>query len=88
MGERRDSVENLKFEVLDEKIGLHENRLNNHSQRLDAIERETSRFDVRLESLLKQLESLTTTMRWFMGLLVGALVSFFFYCFQHVIFKG
>lgn len=79
-------MEDLKFEMLEDKIGTHERRINNHSERLDALERETSKFEVRLENLIKQLESLTTTMRWFIGVLVGALVSFFFYGVQKMLF--
>ena len=72
---------------LDEKIAVHERRLNNHSERLDIIERTNSRLEERLDNLIKQLAALNSTMRWFMGLLLGGIVSFFFYAIQQGLFK-
>lgn len=82
-----DDLTKQKFERIDEKMKVHDHRLNNHSTRLDALEREISRFEARLEGLIKQLEALNTTMRWLIGVLVGALVSFFFYAIQQGLFK-
>ncbi len=82
-----DDLLKQKFKRIDEKMDVHEHRLNNHSTRLDALERETTRFEAVLEGLIKQLEALNTTMRWLIGVLVGALVSFFFYAIQQVLFK-
>ena len=71
----------------EEKIAAHERRLNNHSERLDIIERTNSRLEERLDNLIKQLAALNSTMRWFMGLLLGGIVSFFFYAIQQGLFK-
>lgn len=60
----------------------HERRLNDHSKRIDILEQHQSRTDVKLENLCDQISSLVTTMRWFIGLLVGAFVGFFFYVIQ------
>lgn len=64
-----------------------ERRLNNHSERLDVIERTNSRLEERLDNLIKQLAALNSTMKWFMGLLLGGIVSFFFYAIQQGVFK-
>ncbi|SHF12048.1 Haemolysin XhlA, partial [Tissierella praeacuta DSM 18095] len=72
---------------IDEKISVHERRINNHSERLDIIERVNSRLEERLDGLIKQLASLNSTMKWFMGLLLGGIVSFFFYAVQQGLFK-
>lgn len=72
---------------IDEKIAVHEIRINNHSERLDIIERVNSRLEERLDNLIKQLAVLNSTMKWFMGLLLGGIVSFFFYAIQQNIFK-
>lgn len=76
-----------KHKRIDEKIDVHERRLNNHSERLDRIEQVNSKLEERLEGLIQQLSNLNTTMRWFIGLLVGAFISFFFYAVQHGLFR-
>lgn len=72
---------------LDEKIAIHERRLNNHSERLDRIELANGRLEERLNNLITQLENLNKTMKWFMGLLVGSFVAFFFYAVQQGVIK-
>lgn len=76
-----------KHKRIDEKIDVHERRLNNHSERLDRIEQVNSKLEERLEGLIQQLSNLNTTMRWFIGLLVGAFISFFFYAVQQGLFR-
>ena len=75
-----------KHKRLEEKIDVHERRINNHSERIDRIEVTSSRLETKLEGLITQLGNLNTTMRWFMGLMIGAFVSFFFYAIQNKLF--
>lgn len=72
---------------IDYRLDVTEKRLDNHSERLDRIELVNGRLEERLESLIKQLESLNTTMKWFMGLMVGSFIGFFFYAVQKGLFK-
>lgn len=65
----------------------HERRLNDHSKRLDVLEQFKSSTEAEVRNLIEQIKSLVTTMRWFIGLLVGAFVSFFFYALQQGLFK-
>lgn len=74
-----------KHKRIDEKFEVHERRINSHSERIDLIERINGRLEERLDGLIKQLEHLNTTMKWFMGLLLGGIVSFFFYAIQGII---
>jgi chromosome segregation ATPase len=76
-----------KHKRIEEKLGVHDTRLNNHSERIDKLEQYQSRTEAQITSLCEQIKNLVTTMRWFMGLLVGSFVSFFFYAVQHGIFK-
>lgn len=76
-----------RHKSLDEKIAIHERRLNNHSERLDRIELASSRLEERLNSLIIQLEQLNNTMKWFIAALVGAFISFFFYAVQQGLFR-
>lgn len=72
---------------VEEKLQVHDKRLNDHSSRLDKLEQNDKANAVRIDNLCTQIASLVTTMRWFIGLLVGSFVSFFFYATQHRLFK-
>lgn len=76
-----------KHKNIVDTLELHNTRLNDHSVRLDKLEQSKERTDTKIDNLCQQLQSLTTTLRWFIGLLVGALCSFFFYAVQQNIFK-
>lgn len=76
-----------KHKRVDECLDLHSQRLNNHSIRLDKIEVFSNRLEERLDGLIKQLGRLNNTMMWFMGLLLGGIVSFFFYALQSGLIK-
>ncbi len=71
---------------ISEKLATAEKRLNNHSERIDKLEQNSVRLEERLDNLITQLSSLNITMRWFIGLIIGAFVSFFFYAIQQKIF--
>ena len=81
------SICDERHKRIDEKLESHERRLNNHSERLDRIELASSRLEERLNSLITQLENLNKTMKWFITVIVGAFISFFFYVVQQGIFK-
>lgn len=68
------------------RLDVIEKRLNNHSQRLDKIELANSKLEERLNSLLTQLENLNKTMKWFITVVIGAFISFFFYVVQQRLF--
>ncbi len=76
----------LKHAEIDKKFETTERRLNNHSERIDKLEQNSARLEERLDNLITQLSSLNTLMRWFMGLLIGSFVAFFFYAVQSKIF--
>lgn len=77
----------LKHVEIDKKFEVTEKRLNNHGDRIDKLEQNGVRLEERLDNLIKQLSSLNTMMRWFLGLMIGAFVSFFFYAVQQNIFR-
>ena len=81
------SVCEERHKRLDEKIAIHERRLNNHSERLDRIELASGRLEERLNSLITQLENLNKTMKWFITVIVGAFISFFFYAVKQGLFR-
>ena len=69
-------------EKINYRLDKQENRMDNHSQRIDLIENGYSRLDERLNNLIVQIESLNTTIKWFLGLLMGSFIGFFFYAVQ------
>ena len=68
------------------RLDVHEKRLNSHSERLDRIELASGRLEERLNNLIQQLEKLNKTMKWFITVIVGAFISFFFYAVQQGLF--
>ena len=67
---------------IDYRLEVQDRRLNDHSKRLDVIETGYSRLEERLSNLIAQLNTLNSTLRWFMALLLGSFVGFFFYAAQ------
>ena len=76
-----------KHKRIDEKINTHERRLNNHGGRIDQLEQYQSKTETMIKNLCERIDGLVTTMRWFMGLLVGAFVTFFFYIIQRLVVR-
>jgi predicted nuclease with TOPRIM domain len=68
----------MEHRRIDEKLDLAETRLNAHSERIDSLERNQARLDESIKGLVTQLAGLNSTLRWFIGLLAGSFVSFFF----------
>jgi len=66
---------------------VHDRRLNNHAERIDKLEQRGATVDAKIEGLCEKIDGLVTTMRWFIGLLVGSFVAFFFYAAQKNFFK-
>lgn len=77
----------MNEELIKHQLGTHEKRLNNYGQRLDRLEQDSASYKVEIKNLCDTIKSLTSTLKWFMGLMVGAFVSFFFYAVQQGIFK-
>ena len=77
----------MRHDRSNERIDINEKRINNHSERLDRIEQVNSKLEERLNNLVNQLEQLNSTMKWFIGLLGGSFVAFFFYAIQQGLFK-
>lgn len=72
----------MNEELIKDKLQTHDKRLDNHGDRLDKLEREGAELKVEIKNLCENIKSLTSTMKWFIGLLVGAFVSFFFFIVQ------
>lgn len=82
MGEFNEKVCEERHKSLTEKFEIHDRRINNHSGRIDQLEQHKTATEVEIKNLIKEIASLVTTVRWFIGLIVGAFVGFFFYAAQ------
>lgn len=76
-----------KHKGVSEKLGVAERRLNNHSDRIDKLEQGHSEFKVEIKNLCKDIQSLTSTLKWFIGLMVASFVAFFFNAAQKGLIK-
>ncbi len=73
-----------KHKRIDERLDVHDTRLNNHSERIDKLEQYQSRTETQIANLCEQIKSLVTTIRWFMGLIVGSGIGFFIWYVQQI----
>lgn len=83
----QESVCLEKHRSIDKQLKVHDDRLNAHAKRLDLLSEDSREYKIQIQHLCKDIGNLVTTLRWFMGLIIGATVSFFFYAVQQGIFK-
>lgn len=76
----------LMHEIIDEKLEDHGNRLKDHGKRIDVLEQSKARTEESIKNLVKELSGLNITLRWFIGVMVGSFISFFFYAVQKGVF--
>lgn len=76
-----------KHKNIDKQLQVHDDRLDAHDKKLDQLSEDSREYKIQIQNLCKDISSLVTTMRWFMGLLIGAFVSFFFYAAQRGLLK-
>lgn len=76
-----------KHRQLEDKIGTHEKRLNNHSERIDQLEQNEVGNTKDIANLCKRLDDMISQNRWFIGILIVQLIGFFFFAIQKTVFK-
>lgn len=75
----------MNIEVIEEKIETHERRINKHGEILDRLEQDNASFKTELKNLCDNLKSLTSVMKWFIGIWVTTLLGFFIYSIEKLI---
>jgi DNA repair ATPase RecN len=70
-----EGVCNQIHKAVDEKLNLHEKRLNSHSERLDTIEQDGREYKVQISNLCTQVANLVNTIKWLIGLSVPAILT-------------
>lgn len=59
-----------RHKVIDNKMDLHDKRLNDHGERLKKLEQRSAAVDEIVENLCEQLKNLVNTLKWGFGILV------------------
>jgi archaellum component FlaC len=72
---------------VDERLETHERRLNSHSEELDRLSISDTKNSTQIDNLCDKIDGLVTIIKWFIGLMVGSYVGFFFYAVQKGLFK-
>lgn len=73
-----------KHERVDEIIENHDSRLCDHDKRIDLLEQFQSRSEVQIMNLCKEIESLVSTIKWSMGVLITTLLGFVIWYIQNL----
>ena len=82
-----DEVCAERHKRIEERLDVDDKRLNSHGNRLDQLEQDGRELKIEIKNLCKNLKSMTDVMKWFLTVMGGALISFFFYAIQNGIFK-
>ena len=69
---------------VDECLHRFGNRLDKHSEKIDALERFQAGTTIEIRELCIQIKSLVSTVKWGGGLLVTTLVAFFVWYIQNL----
>ncbi|WFD12021.1 hemolysin XhlA family protein [Tepidibacter hydrothermalis] len=74
-----------KHKQITETLELHTKTLDKHTDEIENLRENGREYKVQIQNLCKQIEDLTKTIKWFMGLLGGSFVGFFFYAVQRLL---
>lgn len=77
----------MNEEVVKLQLETHDKRLNNHAERLDKLEQDGREFRTEIKNLCENIKSLTSAIKWLIGLGASSLLGFFFYAIQSGLFK-
>lgn len=77
----------LKHKEIDDRLSNHDRRLNAHSEKIDKLSEESTSFKVELKHLCQNIKTLTTTLWWFIGIIIGGISAFFFAAVQKGVIK-
>ena len=61
---------------LDDKLIAHDQRFDNHEQRLDFLEKAQVRAEINTQNICTQVKSLTTVLWWLFGLTLTTGIGF------------
>lgn len=77
----------LKHNEVDRKMEVVEKRLDAHSDKIDKLNKNSTAFEIEIKHLCNNIKSLTTTLWWFIGIVIGGISTFFFTVVQKGVIK-
>ena len=76
------SINKERYDRINERLTQDESTMTEHRKDIDMLKNQQARTDENLKGVIKELSELNITMRWFVGVMLGSLASFFFYAVQ------
>lgn len=73
-----------KHRAINNCLDTHTKRLNNHSDRIDNLEKFQSGTVIKIEHLIEQITSLISAIKWGTGITITTLLSFFIWYIQRI----
>lgn len=77
----------VEEELIKHRLDVQDVRLNDHSKRLDLLERTQAEANVMIKNLCEKIEAQTKSIYGLIGLGATSLLGFFFYAIQQSMFK-
>lgn len=72
-----------KHKRVDERLDGHDNRLNNHSERIKILENSQVKTETIVQNVCKQIATLVKAIWWAIGLTITSLLGFFIWYIQN-----
>lgn len=77
-------MNDIEHQTMREKIERTEIRVNNHSQRLTTLEKDSTTAIVQINYLIKEISNLVSTIKWAMTFAITVLIGFFIWYIQSI----
>ncbi|MDD2402802.1 MAG: hemolysin XhlA family protein [Clostridia bacterium] len=77
----------MNNEVVEMKINEHDRQICSLTKRMNLAEQSQAEFRIEIKNLCSNIKGLTAAIKWFIFLMVGSFVSFFFYAIQQGLFS-
>lgn len=74
-------------DIVEEKLAVHDKRLDDHSERLHVLEGYRCTIDERIINISKKIDDLTDSVRWFNRGVIGAWIGLIIFLIQQAMVK-
>lgn len=87
MTEYNEKLCNEKHKQVDDKLEVHDRRLNSHADEIKELKISDSKHDEQILTVIKKIDEIIAQNRWFIGIVIVQLLGFFFLVIEKVAFK-
>lgn len=77
----------MNEELFKHQLETHTKRIDDHSHRIDELEKTGAANNIKIDNLCDKLEAQTKSINWLIGILVSSLLGFFLYAAQNGLIK-